>query len=656
MHAYYVLYGKIEQREKTGIFLGKVQIFTCSQQKQVKGKGKMKKWSAFIISVILLTLLVSCSGTTGANVTAGQEAAPAVSDESDGGTKEAGPESGAPDAGLEGGTAEAGPGEASSETEMQSAADTAAPAPAEKNGDVIILFTSDIHCGVDDGFGFVGLQQMRDSLEARGFTTLLVDDGDAIQGEIMGILTKGEAMIDLMNSLKYDAAIPGNHEFDYGSERFLELTEKAEFPFISCNLNKDGELLLPPYVMKEAAGMRIAFVGVTTPLTMIASAPKHFQDENGEYIYDFSQDSSGEKLYTAVQKAVDDARAEGADYVYVMGHLGLLESCRPWTYADVISHTNGIDVFLDGHSHDTEQVVMKNKDGEDVVRAGCGTKLSCIGYSLISAQDGIRETNVWSWPNKEPMPDLLGIRNSMSDQLDAVDRKIREYTEKVIAKSDVLLTVYDPEEKDGFGNPIYVIRSAETNLGDFITDAMRVQTGADLAICGGGAIRAEIDKGDVTYGTILQVFPFQNQICVIKLTGQQILDALEWGSKALPDGSGSFFHVSGLTYEVDVSVPSGCRKDENGFMSGIEGERRVRNVIVGGEPIDPEKTYTMAGNEFNLMNNGDGLTAFDGAEVINDQFKLDSQLLSDYIVDDLGGVIGEEYADPYGQGRITIVE
>ena len=598
----------------------------------------MKKCTALLISAVLFSLLVSCGGTTGVSGTTGQEAAPAVSEQSDGSTREA------------------GPAEASAETGAESSADTDAPVPAEKNGDVLILFTSDIHCGVNEGFGFAGLMQIRDSLEAQGYTTLLVDDGDAIQGETLGVLTRGEAMIDLMNSLQYDAAIPGNHEFDYGSERFLELTGKAEFPYISCNLFKDGEPVFPPYVIKEAAGMRIAFVGVTTPMTMTASSPKYFQDENGEYIYDFSQDSSGEKLYTAVQKAVDDARAEGADYVYVMGHMGLLESCRPWTYADVISHTNGIDVFLDGHSHDTEQVVMKNKDGKDVVRAGCGTKLSCIGYSLISAKDGIRETSIWSWPNKEPMPKLLGIRNSMSDQLDAVDLQIREYTERVIAKSDVLLTVCDPVEKDDSGNPIYVIRSAETNLGDFVADSMRVQTGADIAICGGGAIRAEIDKGDVTFGTILQVFPFQNQICVVKATGQQILDALEWGSKALPDNFGGFLHVSGLSYEVDVNVPSGCRKDENGLMSGIEGERRVRNVMAGGEPIDPEKTYTVAGNEFNLLNNGDGLTAFDGAEVINDQFKLDSQLLADYIVDDLGGVIGEEYADPYGQGRITIIE
>ena len=199
-----------------------------------------------------------------------------------------------------------------------------------------------------------------------------------------------------------------------------------------------------------------------------------------------------------------------------------------------------------------------------------------------------------------------------------------------------------------------MVRRADTNLGDFVTDAIRIQTGADLAILGGGGIRISLEKGEITYGDILAVCPFQNQVAVIRATGQQILDALEWGSQAVPDAFGGFLQVSGLSYEIDVSVPSGCRRDENGMMTVIEGERRVCNVLVDGQPIDPEKTYTVASTDYYVLDNGDGYTAFNGAEVLQDQFKLDSQLLIDYIVDDLGGVIGEEYADPYGQDRIVI--
>ncbi len=325
-----------------------------------------------------------------------------------------------------------------------------APAPqsnlaetAEKNGDVYILFTSDVHCAVDQGFGYAGLQQIRDTLEAEGYTTLLVDDGDAIQGEAIGTLTKGEAVLNLMNALHYDAAIPGNHEFDYGMERFLQLAEKAEFPYISCNFRHEGNLVFAPYVMKEAAGLHIAFVGVTTPKTITSSHPAYFQNEAGEYVYDFMQDETGEMVYQAVQKAVDAARAEGADYVYVLGHLGLEATVSPWTYADVIAHTSGIDVFFDGHSHDTEQVVMKNRAGQEVVRSACGTKLNGIGYSHISAEKGIMETNIWSWQNQTPAPDLLGIRNSMTEEVEAANETLQEQMGKEITEVPFILTVND---------------------------------------------------------------------------------------------------------------------------------------------------------------------------------------------------------------------
>lgn len=205
-------------------------------------------------------------------------------------------------------------------------------AASEETGltkDVVVLYTSDVHCGVDQGFGYVGLQQVREQLEAAGNYTLLVDDGDNIQGEPLGTMTTGQASIELMNAMKYDVAIPGNHEFDYGMDRFLELTQMAEFPYISCNFNKEGELVFDPYVIKEFDGVQIAFVGVTTPKTLTSSTPKYFMDEEGNFIYGFLQDETGEAVYNAVQTAVDDARAEGADYVFVMGHLGNEAECEP---------------------------------------------------------------------------------------------------------------------------------------------------------------------------------------------------------------------------------------------------------------------------------------------------------------------------------------
>ena len=522
-------------------------------------------------------------------------------------------------------------------------------------GDIVILYTSDVHCGIDQGFGYAGLQQIRESLRARGDTVLLVDDGDAVQGEPVGTMTRGEAIIGLMNRMEYDVAIPGNHEFDYGMEQFMHLTELAEFPYISCNFTHEGELVFAPSLILEVCGKKIGFVGVTTPETPVSSTPRYFQNDAGEFVYGFCGGEDGKDLYSAVQQAVDDVRADGADYVVVLGHLGNAESARPWTYADVIEHTSGIDVFLDGHSHDTEQVTVKNLNGDEVPRSACGTKFACVGYCRIPAEGKIT-CGLYTWNNPVPAPELLGIRNELSEAVDDAKAEMNAKLGEVVAATAVELTINDPVETDTAGRPIRMVRRAETNLGDLVADAFREQGGADIGINGGGGIRDSIAAGDVTLEDILRVNPFGNSLCVIEVTGQQILDALEWGCRAVPSEEGGFLQVSGLSYEIHSTVESGCQKDEKGMFAGIEGERRVRNVMVGEEPLDPDAVYTLAGTDYWLLDNGDGFTMFNGAPVLQDRVKLDNQVLIDYITESLGGVIGEEYEDPYGQGRIVIVE
>ena len=528
--------------------------------------------------------------------------------------------------------------------------------PVIKNGEVYILFTSDVHCGIDQGFGYAGLWEIRRSLEEQGYEVLLVDDGDSIQGEPIGALTDGEQIIELMNSMGYDVAIPGNHEFDYTVEHFLSLAEEASFPYISCNFNYKGDLLFEPYVIKEVAGMKIAFVGVTTPNTITSSTPKYFKDESGEFVYGFLQDETGEAICTAVQEAVDAARNEGADLVYVMGHLGNSKESSSVTYADVISSTNGIDVFLDGHTHDTDQVVMKNKDGEDVVRSACGTKLNCIGYSHISADKEVIDTGIWSWPNGDSLPQVLNLHNEMSEEVDKAMTEVNNLLSTVVTVSTVDVTIYDPVEKDSSGNPIRMVRRAETSMGDLCADAYRTVAEADIALVNGGGVRKSISKGEVTYEDIIGVNPFGNSVSVIRASGQQIIDALEWGAHVIPGESGGFLQVSGLTYEIDASIPSSCQEDVNGFFTVVSGERRVSNVMVGDQPIDPEGYYLVAGANYTLLNNGDGNTAFDGAEVVAESVGLDYEVLIEYIEDYLGGDLAELYADPYGNGRIKITE
>ncbi len=518
---------------------------------------------------------------------------------------------------------------------------------------ILILFTSDVHCGVDQGFGYAGLQEVRDALVAQGYDVILVDDGDSIQGETIGTMTKGTAIVELMDMMGYSVAIPGNHEFDYGMENFLTLAETASFDYVSCNFVYKGEAVFKPYVIRTVGGKRIAFIGVTTPKTLTSSTPAHFKDESGEFVYGFLQDGTGEGVYGAVQQAADAAHGEGADYVVVLAHLGNGAVFAPYTYGDVISHTRGIDALLDGHSHDTDQVRVKNKDGKEIPRSGCGTKLAAVGWCRITA-DGAVSTGLYTWNDSVAAPEKLGLDNYMASAVAAASAELNAKLDEVVARTEVALTINDPVAVDANGKPIRMIRRAETNLGDLCADAYRAQSGADVAFVNGGGIRTSIPAGDVTLGDILSVHPFGNALCVVEATGQMILDALEWGARAVPGETGGFQQVSGLTYEIDSSVASPCVADENGLFVRVEGARRVKNVLVGGEPIDPEKTYTLASHNYMLLENGDGVTAFDGAPLLLDCVKLDNQVLIDYITETLGGVIGEEYADPYGQGRIVI--
>jgi len=532
-------------------------------------------------------------------------------------------------------------------------AEEAAPA-LKKN--LVILFTSDAHCGIDQGWGYAGLYAVKESL-AKDNNVLLVDDGDAIQGEPIGTMTKGEAIIDIMNVIGYDVAIPGNHEFDYGMDVFLDLTKKANFPYVSCNFNKEGELVFQPYVIKEVDGVKIAFVGITTPTTLRSSTPKYFMNENGEFIYGFLQDETGEAVYAAVQKAVDDARGEGAQYVIVMAHLGNETECIPWTYNDVISNTTGIDAFLDGHSHDTDQVIMKNKEGKDVVRSACGTKLASIGALTITT-DGKISSELYTWGQKAAAPALLGLVNPAGEAVEAAKAQLDDKLNEVVAKTTVDLIIYDPVAVTDDGRPVRIVRQTETNLGDLCADAYLDQSsGADIALVNGGGIRVPIAKGDITLNDILKVHPFGNSLTVIEVTGQQVLDALEWSVHAAPGEFGGFDHVAGLTFEYDPTIPSPCKQDDNGFFTGVDEslERRVRNVLVAGEPLDAEKLYKVSSHDYQLLNNGDGYTMFEGAKVLQESVKLDNQVLIDYITGTLGGLVSDGYENPYGQGRIVAV-
>ena len=526
-------------------------------------------------------------------------------------------------------------------------AEEAAPEEPALQSDVVVLFTSDVHCGVDQGWTYAGVDVIRDKLVADGNHVILVDDGDSIQGEPLGTMTTGSADIALMNKLGYEIAIPGNHEFDYGMDRFFELVEQAEFPYISVNFNYKGEPVFDPYIIKEFDGVKIAFLGITTPYTLRSSTPKYFMDETGEFVYGFFQSDDGTLLYDKVQEAVDAARAEGAAYVVAMCHLGDETECIPYTYADIISNTTGIDAMLDGHAHDKEQVKMFNKDGNEVLRSACGTKLEAVGYLRI-ATDGTLSTGLYQWASKDNAVKVLGLESEMNDAYVEATAELNAALAEVVAYSGVDLLIADPV------TGVRIVRNQETSIGDLCADAYHYVSGADIAFVNGGGIRVPIMAGDITREDILRVHPFGNMLCVCEATGQEILDCLEYSAYAWPGEFGGWLIPSGLTFEIHTYIPSGVVLDENKMFVGVDGEYRVKNVMVGDEPLDLDKTYTVACHNYMMQDKGDGYTMFEDNNYLQESTMLDNQILITYITEGLGGAIGEQYLEP--QGRIVFVE
>jgi 2',3'-cyclic-nucleotide 2'-phosphodiesterase (5'-nucleotidase family) len=312
--------------------------------------------------------------------------------------------------------------------------------------------------------------------------------------------------------------------------------------------------------------------------------------------------------------------------------------------------------MLDGHSHDTGKVAMKNRDGREVIRQASGTMLEGIGWLRISSADGSLDTGIYTWSDPVPAPKLLGIENEMSEVVDGAQKALGEWLDTKVGVSTAEQTIYDPEALDDYGKPLLIVRVSETNLGDLVTDAFRAQSGADVAIDCAGSIRTNLPKGDITISGLLSVYPFGNHVSMKEITGQQLLDALEWGVKDVPGGFGGFLQVSGLKYEFDPNLKSSCQADENNMFADVTGEYRVKNVTVGGEPLNLEGTYKVAAVDFLLLNHGNGFTMFDSGKLLWQSEEQDYLVVAEYIQNGLKGVVGEEYESPYGQGRIVAVD
>ena len=547
--------------------------------------------------------------------------------------------------------------------------------------DVTILYTNDVHTYIDKQspkLTYAAIADLKQSYQNAGKDVLLVDAGDHVQGTAYGSMDEGASIIKLMNAAGYDVATPGNHEFDYGMDRAKAIMKEADFPYLSCNWVDLRTTLrvLPSVKVFVRGGRRIAFVGVTTPETFTKSTPAYFMDKaQRKYIYDIQGGEDGKKLYDAVQKAIDKAKLL-ADVVIGLGHLGVDPSSSPWTSEEVIAHTSGFDAFIDGHSH----TVMENKQVQDasgkaVTLTQTGSYFANVGEMTIAA-DGTITTKLI--PTHEGMD--AGIAAMQTGWVNTVDDMLGEK----IAVGDSDFYVSDPATGKRR------IRSAETNLGDFVADGIYTyfneveKLHCDVAIMNGGGIRADVPAGDWTFKTCKQISPFGNVACLMSVTGKQIQDALEFAARFAGEGgkeNGGFLQVAGATYEIHTNIPNTVQTDEkNVWIGSATGTPRVQNVKIYDKasgsylPLDPGATYALAGMNYTLRNLGDGFAMFDGAELIKDYVSEDYLVMSTYaMIFDGADAAGLphlssansplaaypgyllNYEQPYGAGRITIL-
>ena len=556
--------------------------------------------------------------------------------------------------------------------------------------DVVIIYTNDIHTYIKNRnpedakkaqlLSYSAVSALKEDIEAQGKEVIVADAGDHIQGTAYGDMDKGATIIQMMNETGYDIATIGNHEFDYGIARILELINKAEFSYLSCNFYKtdDGELVLPAYKIIEKGGVKIAFIGISTPESITKSTPTFFMDKNGNLLYNFYSGEDGSELYDSVQKTIDEVKPQ-ADYVIALGHLGVEISSVPYTSRELIQHTHGLDVFIDGHSHTLiEHEYVQDSKGKEVLLTQTGAYFKGVGVMTI-AKDGTISTEVLHEYGRQNE----FVTETEQGWIKTIDEKLGEK----IAVLNSNMFVMDPK------NPAQrIVRCQETNLGDLTADSYyyffneKLKMDCDIALSNGGGIRNGINAGDISYFSAKTVFPFGNQICIVEATGQQILDALEKGAifagvydetKHVPAESGGFLHVAGIKYEIDATIDSTVQTDEI-WLGAPTGKYKVVNVMVYNrqtheyEPIDLEKTYRTASTNYTLKNLGDGMAMFKGIVPILDFVGEDYIILADYFksfkkgkdkfphISTANSPLRSyknyliDYENPFGSGRIEI--
>ena len=508
-----------------------------------------------------------------------------------------------------------------------------------QSSDVVIVYDNDVHCTVD---GYAKLAAVQNAYRKETPYVTTVSCGDFVQGDVIGSVSRGASIVDIMNRVGYDVVTLGNHEFDFGVPHLFALTDSLKAEVVDANFRdlKAGRFPFSPYTIKQYGDIDIAYLGLTTPATLSLVAYTTFIDEEtGDVCYDFCQ----EDFYGNAQRFVDEARREGADYVVVLSHLGD-SGMSGVSSVELIQHTTGIDVVLDGHDHHViPDTTIFNGEGRPVLLSSTGSSFRNIGVLTLSA-DGKFTSMLLATDTCQ------SVDKEVDDYVHQVKEQVLAQGDKVIGKSDILLDIMDAE-----GHRI--VRNQEAPIGNFFADALRHVSGTDIALVNGGGIRASIPKGDVTFNTLLAVSPYHNDICMATMSGKQIMDALEVSARALPFEHGGFLQVSGIRFQVDTSIETSVQFDDNGQFTHVAGARRVSQVEVWDKaqgkylPIIPQRIYTISSFGY-LIEQGGEAGILRRSKLIKNNMGKDVDFLSIYIRQMLNGCIGEAYNQLEGRIRI----
>ncbi len=534
----------------------------------------------------------------------------------------------------------------------------------EKSNDIIILHTNDVHCGVQDTIGYDGLMLYKKQLLKKYNNVMLVDAGDHIQGGTMGLITNGEAIIDIMNKLEYEVVTLGNHEFDYGIEQLEDVEKLLNCSYISSNycFKKNKTSIYPPTKIIEKGGKKIGFIGVATPQTLSKTYLITIVDDKGELVYDFLTENHSQELYDRVQQHIDELKKENCDLIIILGHLGMYgDALEENTSAGLLKNLKSINTLVDGHSHKVYSMTSPDEDGKNVVLVQTGTKLANIGVLTIHENGTLSHFNLDTVPYDPELADetvnvtrskvVRHVDKEMNGFINDIFDSFSDLLNEVIGKSDFLLNVFK-NASESTESHTQLSRSRENALCNLVTDAMRELGEADVTIMNAGSVRTDINQGNITYQNVINTMPFSNDVLVKEVTGQTILEALDFGVRTLPGVTSRFPQVSGITFKVDTSINSTVVVDENEVFEKLGDKQRVYDIRVNGEKLDLNKKYTLSSNSF-ILGGGDGYTMFSNCETVKTAVALDNEAVIKYIRNNLNGTISNKYKTSEGRMIIT---